>query len=166
MDTSSLVLALTLDCSLFFIFFCMHFVLCSLNLGHKIFKTITQYDCVRFAIINIEIPQHSGSVLYKFRESRVFYISTPRQSASQTAPSFSLGTKSFSLKQVYHFRQKVPYQSKTNKEPDQKIPIVVLASNNNFGNCPGFLCFHFLPSPSFWSIPKHNQEDYITVMKT
>ena len=56
----------------------LHFFLCSLNLGHKIFKTITQYDCVRFAIINIEIPQHSGSVLYKFRESRVTFISRHR----------------------------------------------------------------------------------------
>ena len=97
MDTSSLA-----GCSTYLrLFSILHlfllFVLCSLNLGHKIFKTITQYDYKRFAIINIEIPQHSGSVLYKFRESRVFYIST-RQSASQTAPSFSFGTKSFSLK--------------------------------------------------------------------
>ena len=104
--------------------------------------------------INIEIPQHFG-----------FYIST-RQSAFQTAPSFSLESKSFQFKidSIVLGRKFLTLKAKQTKSPIRKS--LLHASNNNPGNCLFFHLFHFLPpSPSFSRIRKHNQEDQVTVVK-
>ena len=116
----------------------------------KYFKqllSIIVYD-LRSVWINIEIPQHFG-----------FYIST-LQSAFQTAPSFSLGRKSFQFKigSIVLGRKFLTLKAKQTKSPIRKS--LLYASNNNSGNCPVFPSFHFLPpSPSFSRIRKHNQED-------
>lgn len=104
---------------------------------------------LRSVWINIEIPQHFGLVIYtsSFSESRVFYIST-RQSAFQTAPSFSVGSKSFQFKigSIVLGGKFLTLKAKQTKSPIRKS--VLFASNNNSGNC---LFFHQFPLSSSFS---------------